>query len=132
VKGDDLREEESEEVVRHYARVTPCPGSFLRGALTTTRPFPMLSLTLRPPSAFFSTPTALRTASLVLSRRNREIAEATKPTHDDTDLGDATHNPNMNQITDILDNAPQSTNFSSKPLIVYASQHLDAQCSSTT
>jgi hypothetical protein len=100
--------------------------------------FAILSRRLSSRSALFSCPTALQTASLVVPRKNRAIAEATEPTHDDTDIGDRAQTASsigMDKITRILDNAalskpPQSNNFSGKLLVVFASQLPKTQCSS--
>ena len=76
-------------------------------------------------SLLFSRPATVQTASLVIARRNREIAGATELTHDDTNIGDRPQTPSdigMEQITNILDNAsvsnsPQSDNFSGRLLV---------------
>jgi hypothetical protein len=90
----------------------------------------MLSLLSRARSTLFSTPVPVQTASLVIARKNREVARATESTHDDTDIAgrpQTTSNPGMDQITNILDNAPasespRSDNYSSKPLVASAAQ----------
>ena len=100
----------------------------------------LLSRGLRSRFALLSSPTAVQTASLVVPRKNREIAEALGPTHDDTDIGDQAQTASsigMDKITRILDNAalsksPPSNNFSSKLLVVSASQLPKTQCFSTT
>jgi hypothetical protein len=96
----------------------------------------LLSRGLRSRSTLFSRPTAVQSASLVVPRKNREIAEARGPTHDDTDIGaQTTSSIGMDQITNILDNAALSTssqanNFSSELLVVSPSQLPKTQCSS--
>jgi len=98
----------------------PEHSSFLRGShyLLVANMLTHLFRGLSSRSTLFSRPTTVQTASLVIARRNREIAGATELTHDDTDTGDRPQTPSdvgMEQITNILDNAsksPQSDNFS--------------------
>jgi len=64
--------------------------------------------------ALFSKPTLLQTASYVTTRRSREVAKADGFSPDGVDAVEAANDSSngMDQITKILDNAPQSNNFS--------------------
>jgi hypothetical protein len=71
--------------------------------------------------ALFSKPTVLQTASYVITRRSREVANSHDFTRNDEDTPVAANNTRsgMDEITNILDNVdisglPLSSNFSSE------------------
>lgn len=79
------------------------------------------SLRISSRSTLFKNPIAVQSASYVIARRNRDIANSTEPTRGDTDIKDTTSNNGMEQITNMLDNvafseSPQSNAFSSESL----------------
>lgn len=126
----------------HSLTFLPDLSSFLRGSHRSHHLFVANMLThlfrgLSSRSTLFSGPTTVQTASLVIARRNREIAKATELTHDDTNIGDQPQtesNIGMEQITDILDNSnlsksPQSDNFSGElPVSLLGSNDPHSMC----
>jgi hypothetical protein len=80
----------------------------------------MLSLSIRALGirpVLFSKPAVLQTASYAITRGSRDVATSHESTPDDTDTVEAANN-GMDQITNILDNVPQSNNFRSELLLV--------------